>query len=203
VFTGIIEELGHVMDVLPVEGGTRLRISAPGVLEDLRVGDSIAHDGVCLTVTSIEASCYCVELVAETLARSTLGDLRAGDVVNIERPLRMADRLGGHLVQGHVDAVGTISSRAPDGDGLHLRIRVPEGVLRYAVEKGSIAVDGISLTVTRVDEEILEVAIIPHTAKMTTLGRKEPGSRVNIEVDVIAKYLEKLARHLADATEKS
>src|SRR5881392_425256 len=153
----------------------------------MKLGDSIAHNGVCLTVVDIGPGWYAVDAVDETLARSNLGDLRPGDPVNLERPVRLADRLGGHLVQGHVDAVGEIVEPAPE-----LRIRMAADLLRYVVEKGSITVDGRSLTVVEVLDDGFTVAVIPHTADVTTLGRKGRGDRVNLEVDMVAKYVERL-----------
>ena len=192
MFTGIVEEMGTVIDVEPTGGGSRLRLAAKVVLEDVEVGASIAHNGVCLTVTAVEQGAYWVEAVAETLDRSALGDLESGMRVNLERPLRLSDRLGGHLVQGHVDGVGTVASVTADGDSRRLRFEAGPGVLRYVVEKGSITVDGVSLTVTAVDDAGFEVAVIPHTATETTLGLRRAGDRVNLEVDLIAKYVEKL-----------
>ncbi len=189
MFTGIVEEMGWVR--AGVEGG-RFQIDAHVVLDGLAVGDSVAHNGCCLTVVEIrhpEAGerWYAVEAVPETLSRTNLDDLRPGDPVNLERPVRLVDRLGGHLLQGHVDAVGEVVDPAPD-----LRIRVPAHLARYIVEKGSIAVDGCSLTVVSVDGDTFTVAVIPHTAKATTLGRRKVGERVNVEVDVLAKYVESL-----------
>ena len=192
MFTGIVEEIGTVTAVEPTVGGRRLRVAADRVLDDAAPGGSIAHNGVCLTVTATEDGGYWVDVVAETLERSTLADLSAGDEVILERPVRILDRLAGHLVQGHVDAVGTVEWAVADGDSTRVRVNAPDGVLRYVVEKGSVAVDGVSLTVTGVDETGFEVAVIPHTSTATTLGRLRPGGRVNIEVDVIAKYVEKL-----------
>ncbi len=183
MFTGIVEELGRLQS----RDGGRFVISAAAVLDGLRVGDSVAHNGVCLTVVGVENGSYSVDVVDETLSRSNLGGLRPGDPVNLERPVRLADRLGGHLVQGHVDAVGEVVSPAPD-----LHIRAPQHLLRYVVEKGSITVDGCSLTVVRVLPDGFTVAIIPHTAAVTTLGGRQPGDRVNLEVDMIAKYVERL-----------
>lgn len=184
MFTGIVEELGR----LRRRDGARFEFESSVVLDDdTRVGDSIAHNGCCLTVVERGDGWYAVEAVDETLARTNLGDLQPGDVVNLERPVRLADRLGGHLVQGHVDAVGEIVAPAPD-----LCIRIPPELLRYVVEKGSITVDGCSLTVVEVVDDGVRIAVIPHTAEVTTLGRKGPGDRVNIEVDVMAKYAEKL-----------
>ena len=183
VFTGIVEELG----TLRRRQGERFEFAARVVLEDLKVGDSVAHNGVCLTVVDIDASGYAVDVVAETLERTNLGQLAAGDPVNLERPLRLADRLGGHLVQGHVDGVGEIVSAAPD-----LRVRFPAPLGRYLVEKGSITVDGCSLTVVAVGGDTFSVAVIPHTSAVTTLGRKRVGDYVNLEADVVAKYVERL-----------
>lgn len=183
MFTGIVEELGR----LRARDGGRFVIEAREVLDGLRIGDSVAHNGVCLTVVETGDGCYAVDAVDETLSRTNLGDLRPGDPVNLERPIRLADRLGGHLVQGHVDAVGEVVAPAPD-----LQVRVSEPLLRYVVEKGSITVDGCSLTVVRVLPDGFTVAIIPHTAAVTTLGRRRAGDRVNLEVDMIAKYVERL-----------
>jgi riboflavin synthase len=183
MFTGIVEELGRLRSR---EGG-RLVIEASLVLDDLKVGDSVAHNGCCLTVVSIDAGSYAVEAVEETFRRTNLGDLRPGDAVNLERPVRLADRLGGHLVQGHVDDVGVIRSPAPS-----LEVGLPPDLRRYVVEKGSVTVDGCSLTVVKVLADSFTVAVIPHTASVTTLGRKGPGERVNLEVDVLAKYVERL-----------
>lgn len=184
MFTGIVEELGRVRRR---EGG-RFEIEASVVLDgDTRIGDSIAMNGCCLTVVEIGAGWYGVDAVPETLARTNLGALEAGAVVNLERPVRLQDRLGGHLVQGHVDAVGEIVRAAPD-----LRVRMPAALLRYVVPKGSITVDGCSLTVVDEFHDGFSVAVIPHTAAVTTLGRKAAGDTVNLEVDVMAKYAEKL-----------
>jgi riboflavin synthase len=180
MFTGIVEELGTVV----AREGSRLRIGATRVLEDARIGDSIAVNGCCLNVG---ASWWDAHVSDETYARTSLGDLAPGDPVNLERPVRLDDRLGGHLVQGHVDGVGQIVAAAPD-----LRVRAPDHLLRYVVEKGSITVDGISLTVVDALDDGFTVAVIPHTAAVTTLGRKGPGDDVNLEVDIIAKYVERL-----------
>jgi len=183
MFTGIVEEMGRVR---AREGG-RFEIEAGVVLDDLSVGDSVNHSGCCLTVVEVSDGWYAVETVPETMARTNLENLRAGDVVNLERPVRPSDRLGGHLVQGHVDAVGEVVTPAPD-----LRVTIPARLGRYVVKKGSIAVDGCSLTVVDVEDDTFTVAVIPHTAEVTTLGRKSPGDRVNLEVDILAKYVERL-----------
>jgi riboflavin synthase len=185
VFTGIVEELGRVIE----RDGPRLRLAATTVLDDVVLGASIAVNGCCLTVVAWDADegWWDAELTDETWSRTSLGDLAAGDPVNLERPVRLADRLGGHLVQGHVDGVGEIVQAAPD-----LRVHCADDLLRYVVEKGSITVDGISLTVVAPLEDGFTVAIIPHTQAVTTLGTKGPGDRVNLEVDVTAKYVERL-----------
>lgn len=189
MFTGIVEEMGRIRARL--DGG-RFEIDASVVLDDLAVGNSLAHNGCCLTVVEIGnlevgEQWYAVEAVPETLSRTNLDDLAPGDVVNLERPVRLSDRLGGHLVQGHVDAVGEVVTPAPD-----LRVRTPPELARYVVEKGSIAVDGCSLTVVAAEDDAFTVAVIPHTAEVTTLGRRRAGERVNLEVDVLAKYVERL-----------
>ena len=183
MFTGIVEELGTVES----RQGSRLRISATRVLEDVELGASIAVNGCCLTVVANGDAWWEADVTDESYARTNLGDLRPGDPVNLERPVRLADRLGGHLVQGHVDAVGEIVLPVPD-----LHVRMPSELTRYIVEKGSVTVDGVSLTVVAALEDGFTVAVIPHTAEVTTLGRKGPGDRVNLEVDVMAKYVERL-----------
>ncbi|MDQ3570510.1 MAG: riboflavin synthase [Actinomycetota bacterium] len=184
MFTGLVEEMGRVR--ARGEGG-RFEVEAGAVLGDLAVGDSVAHNGCCLTVVEVAPTWYAVEAVPETLARTNLDDLGAGDLVNLERPVRLADRLAGHLVQGHVDAVGQVVTPAPD-----LRVRMPADLARYVVEKGSIAVDGCSLTVVQVEDDEFTVAVIPHTAEVTTLGLRQSGQRVNLEVDIVAKYVQRL-----------
>jgi riboflavin synthase len=183
MFTGIVEELGEVVS----RDGYRIRLAARAVLDDVVLGASIAVNGCCLTVVAWGDDWWEADLSDETLARTNLGDLRPGDPVNLERPVRLADRLGGHLVQGHVDAVGEIVEPAPD-----LRVRMPAALGRYVVEKGSVTVDGVSLTVVEPLDDGFTVALIPHTAEVTTLGRKGPGATVNLEVDVMAKYAERL-----------
>jgi riboflavin synthase len=185
VFTGIVEEMGRVVS----RDDGRLVVEASLVLEDAQVGSSLAHNGCCLTLVERGEGWYAVEMVDETMARTNLGDLRPGDRVNLERPVRLSDRLGGHLVQGHVDGTGEVVSPAPD-----LRVNVPGPLAPYLVEKGSIAVDGCSLTVVSADHESFAVAVIPHTAKTTTLGTRRKGERVNLEVDLLAKYVESLLR---------
>jgi riboflavin synthase len=185
MFTGIVEELGTVVS----REGPRLRIAATTVLDDVTLGASIAVNGCCLTVVGWDATdgWWEADVVDESYSRTALGALQPGHRVNLERPVRLSDRLGGHLVQGHVDAVGEIVTPAPD-----LRIRTEPSLLRYIVEKGSITIDGISLTVVEPLEDGFTVAVIPHTIEVTTLGQKGPGDQVNLEVDVTAKYVERL-----------
>jgi riboflavin synthase len=185
VFTGLIEEMGRLVAV--DRDGHRFTFEATTMLEDTALGDSIAVNGACLTVVALDParSTWSADVVDETLSRTTLGDLRPGDPVNLERPLKLDGRLGGHLVQGHVDAIGHVTRAAPD-----LAIATPD--TRYVVAKGSISVDGVSLTVVDLSDEGFTVAVIPHTAEVTTLGTRGPGDRVNLEFDLIAKYVERL-----------
>ncbi len=188
MFTGIVEELGQLdRRTEAPDGGQRLVFRAPLVASDARPGDSIAVNGCCLTVVDAGAGWWAADAVTETLGRTNLGQLQPGDPVNLERAVRLADRLGGHLVQGHVDAVGEVLEPAPD-----LSVRAPTHLRRYLVAKGSVTVDGCSLTVVAPTDEGFRVAIIPHTASVTTLGRRQPGAAVNLEVDMIAKYVEQL-----------
>jgi riboflavin synthase len=193
MFTGIVEEMGRVRSVAPNAGGARLEIDATAVLDDATIGASIAVNGCCLTVVELGDDRWSADAVTETLDRTALGRLAAGDRVNLERPVRVEDRLGGHIVQGHVDGVGSLVDRdaLPDGS-TRMRFAAPAGLLRYIVEKGSITVDGISLTVAAVHEDGFDVAVIPHTLAVTNLGAKVPGDPVNLEVDVLAKYVVRL-----------
>ncbi len=185
MFTGIVEEMGTVVSF----EDHRLRIGAHLVLDDARLGDSIAVNGCCLTVVAFDTDWWEADVSDETLARTGLRDIQPGSPLNLERSVRLEDRLGGHLVQGHVDAVGEIVEPVPD-----LRVRIPAHLLRYVVEKGSITVDGVSLTVVQPFDDGFSVAVIPHTAAVTSLGQKGPGDVVNIEVDVMAKYVERLLK---------
>jgi riboflavin synthase len=195
MFTGLIEGQGTVASVERpgADGaGLRLHVSAPW-LDGLAEGDSVAVNGCCLTVTTLPGDGFTADLVGETLARTALGRLAPGDPVNLERPLAAGGRLGGHLVQGHVDGVGQVLERTPSGDGTLLRVGLGPDLARYVVVKGSIAVDGVSLTVAGVGPDWFAVALIPHTLAVTTLGRRQPGDPVQLEVDVLAKYVERLA----------
>jgi riboflavin synthase len=190
VFTGIVEELGEVV----AREGELLTLRGNVVVDDAKHGDSIAVNGVCLTVVAVEGDTFAVEVMKETFDRSALGSISPGERVNLERAVTAATRLGGHIVQGHVDGVGVIDSKAPGGGWEDVRITLPSGLDRYIVEKGSITVDGISLTVVSVDETGFTVSLIPTTLELTTLGHKGVGALVNLEVDVIAKYVEKLVK---------
>jgi riboflavin synthase len=194
MFTGIVAELGEVAGI--ERRGDAARLTIRGSTEDVSPGESIAVNGVCLTVTGILEGTFTADVMGETLDRSGLGALQAGAPVNLERSVRLADRLGGHLVQGHVDGTGTIISRSPADHWDQVRISLPASLSRYVVHKGSIAVDGISLTVSALgppgDDTWFEVCLIPETLKRTTMGTRQPGEVVNLEVDVIAKYVERL-----------
>jgi riboflavin synthase len=195
MFTGIVEEVGTILSVdleSPLEG---LTIEARQVLDATRPGDSIAVNGACLTVTTLDAHRFAVGVMPETVRRTNLQDLVVGDTVNLERPLRPHSRLGGHFVQGHVDGTGTVSSVRPDGNALAVRIEAAPDLLRYIVEKGFIAADGASLTVTTVDGKGFGVALIPYTQEHVSAGLHQIGHRVNLEVDILAKYVEKLVVH--------
>ena len=193
MFTGIIEELGTVEALEPRFAGARLRVRCRAVLEDMQEGASIAVNGVCLTAVDPRPEGFSADVSAETLRRSNLGDLRTGSQVNLERPLAAGGRLGGHIVQGHIDATGEFLSleQLAEGDWW-LKVRVPPEVERYVVFKGSIAIDGISLTVAAVEAGVIAVTIIPHTWRTTALRAHRPGDRVNIEADILAKYVERL-----------
>ena len=193
MFTGIIEELGTVEAIEPRAAGSRLRIRCRTVLEDSMEGSSICVNGVCLTAVDLRGGSFSADVAPETLRASNLGELRAGSLVNLERPLSPQARFGGHIVQGHVDATGEMVSLELLGDqNWWLRIRVPQDLDRFLVYKGSIAIDGISLTVAALEGDILSVTIIPHTYQNTALRERRPGTRVNLEVDVLAKYVEKM-----------
>jgi riboflavin synthase len=188
MFTGIVEELGTV-----VVAGTKLEVRCSTVLADLAIGASIAVNGVCLTAVSVSNDCFTADLAPETLSRSNLGGLSVGSRVNLERSVTPATRLSGHIVQGHVDATGDVVALDALGDGnWWLKVRVPESLDRYLVEKGSITLDGISLTIAALDGDVVGVTIIPHTFANTTIGQARVGTRLNIEVDVLAKHVEKL-----------
>lgn len=189
MFTGIVEERGTVRAAAP-----RLEVASATVAGDARDGDSVSVDGVCLTVVDRPEGSLVFDVAPETLRRTTLGERSEGDPVNLERPVTLTTRLGGHLVQGHVDGVGEIASMEPEESGARMTVRVPEGLGRYLVEKGSVTVDGVSLTVAEVRPDGFVAALVPHTLRATGLGAKGRGDRVNLEMDVLAKYVERLTR---------
>jgi riboflavin synthase len=193
VFTGLVAGLGEVLACERTDEGLRLQI-ASSLIGDVREGDSIAVNGVCLTASAVTSTGFAAEVMNETLHRSSLQNIDAGAEVNLELPLRPADRLGGHIMQGHVDGTGTISGQEEDGFARRVQIDASDEVLRYVVEKGSIAVDGVSLTVAAIDDRSFTVSLIPETLQRTNLGKAQTGDRVNLEVDVLAKYVEKLVR---------
>jgi riboflavin synthase len=196
MFTGIVEGSGTVAALVaaPDGGGTRLEVAAPWLAGQLELGESVAVNGCCVTVAEPTAAGFAADVVAETLRRTALGDLATGARVNLERPLALGGRLGGHLVQGHVDGVARVLDRTRVGAGEEVRVELPAALARYVVEKGSIAVDGVSLTVAGVGPGWFAVALVPHTLQVTTLGQRRPGDLVQLEVDVVAKYVERLVQ---------
>ena len=202
MFTGIIEEIGTIKGIKRGNRSVVLEVKAKKVLEDLKVGDSIATNGVCLTVISFDSGRFCADVMPETMQRSNLGELRAGSPVNLERALSLNGRLGGHIVSGHVDGMGMIVGRERDENAIRVTIATSGELLRYIVEKGSITIDGISLTVVSVSDSVFTVSVIPHTRDETTLVKKQVGDNVNLENDVIAKYVEKLMRPASPAEPK-
>ena len=192
MFTGIVRELGRVASAEGGAEGVRLVLDAPLTAAASDVGDSVSVNGCCLTAEAVESGAIAMHAVPETLARTTLAALRAGDAVNLELAVRAGEPLGGHYVQGHVDAVGRVQSVEAEGEGLRVFVEAPDDVLRYCVEKGSITVDGVSLTVAELAEDAFAVALVPHTLEATTLSTLAPGREVNLEADVLAKYVERL-----------
>ena len=192
MFTGIVEELGHVVSLAHGPDSAVVRIRGPLVTADAAPGASIAVNGICLTVVELDADGFCVDVMAETLRRTCLGELTPGSPVNLERAVAVGDRLGGHIVQGHVDGTGTILARQPGDRWEVVTISLPGELARYVVEKGSITVDGVSLTIAGLDDASFQVSLIPTTLALTTLGTKQVGDLVNLEVDVLAKYVERL-----------
>lgn len=192
MFTGLVEEIGVVEAISKSTKSARITIKATTVLQGTKLGDSICTNGVCLTVTSFSGNKFTVDVMAETMRRSNLNNISIGEEVNLERALRVGDRLGGHMVSGHIDGMGTISNFEKEDNAVWVTIATSEEILKYIVQKGSIAIDGVSLTVAYVDSEVFKVSIIPHTKDMTTLLRKKVGHMVNLECDVIGKYVEKL-----------
>ena len=202
MFTGIVEEMGVLRSVRRGAHSAVLSIGAETVLSDLKIGDSVAVNGVCLTATTVDAGGFTADVMHETLNRSSLGALVPGSPVSLERAMAANGRFGGHMVAGHIDGTGTITARRQDDNAVWYTVSAAPSLLRYIVEKGSIAIDGISLTVASVAADRFSVSVIPHTAAVTVLGRKRPGDIVNLETDIIGKYVEKLLRPAADTAPK-
>lgn len=202
MFTGIVEEMGAVTSIEKTLAGTRMTILASTVLGDLKIGESISVNGACLTVAAKDERNFSVEVSPETLSVTTLGYLIPGAPVNLERAMKLNERIGGHLVAGHVDGVGTIRNRHQEGNALFFTIEASHAILRYCVAKGSVTVDGISLTINDVTDKNFSIAIIPHTAKVTSLGLKQPGDTVNLESDLIGKYVERLLQERSQIPQK-
>ena len=192
MFTGIIEELGKVAEIEKQSDAIRLTIACKGVLSDLKRGDSISCSGTCLTAIEIDDKGFTADVMLETIRRSSLDGVKVGDPINLERAMSAATRFGGHIVQGHVDGVGEVVSREKSDNWDWVKIRLPKELMKYVVHKGSITLDGISLTVNDIDGDVIAVSLIPETLKVTTLGYKNPGDKVNVEADVLAKHVEKL-----------
>jgi riboflavin synthase len=203
MFTGLIQEVAQVERTVPGGGLLRLILRAPQTSGQVQVGDSVAVNGCCLTVVERNSPLISFEAVPETLSRTTLGSLTPGQGVNLELPLKFGDGLGGHYAQGHVDGTAELLSLLPEGEGKRLKVRLPPALVRYVVEKGSIALDGISLTVASIQGDVMEAALIPHTLSHTNLGKKKPGDRLQVEADMLAKHLEKLATGYFGSGEKS
>lgn len=191
MFTGIIEGMGTVAQVRPVDGGSRLTVTADFSLDGTGIGDSIAVNGACLTAVSLQGSRFSVDVSPETLSKTTFSAVKIGERVNLERALRLSDRLDGHLVSGHIDGQGTITGKQQQGNAIVVTLGVSEALSGYMIPKGSVAIDGISLTINSCGKQSFSVSIIPHTAKLTTIGLKDAGARVNIETDMLGKYVEK------------
>lgn len=192
MFTGLIEEIGTVAAITGAANSARITINARSILKDIKIGDSISTNGVCLTVTEFKPGGFTVDVMAETMRRCNLSLLAAGDEVNLERALLLGSRLGGHMVSGHIDGTGMIISNIKEENAVWVTVSASPELLKYIVQKGSVAIDGISLTVAYVDEKVFRVSIIPHTKEVTTLLRKKAGALVNLECDIIGKYIEKL-----------
>ncbi len=201
MFTGLIEEIGEIQNIIKSARSAKIKIKAGKILEAIKIGDSISTNGVCLTVTEFAPDSFTVDVMAETIRRSNLSSLTAGDKVNLERALLAGDRLGGHIVSGHIDGMGTITGYEKEDNAVWVTIAAPPDILKYIIKKGSVAIDGVSLTVAYIDEKLFKVSVIPHTRDITTLLKKKTGDPVNLECDMIGKYIEKLL--LFKETQKS
>lgn len=202
MFTGLIEEIGEIQAVIKETKAAKIQIKAAAILDDVKIGDSISTNGVCLTVTEFTSGSFTVDVMAETMRRSNLHLLTPGNKVNLERALKADGRLGGHFVSGHIDGMGTITGYEKEENAVWVTVSAGEDLLRYIVLKGSVAIDGVSLTVAYADSQVFRVSVIPHTKELTTLIRKKTGDKVNIECDVIGKYVEKLLYPKTDQVKK-
>ncbi len=202
MFTGLIEEIGQIKSITPHGNAIRLGISAHKIMNDVKFGDSIATNGICLTVTDFDSTGFYADVMPETMNRTALGKQQIGSKVNLERAVRLGDRLGGHLVSGHIDGIGEVVAQQHDDNAIWVSIKTTSEILKYIIEKGSIAIDGISLTVAYVDKEIFKVSIIPVTQNDTTLTSKQIGEKVNLECDITAKYIEKFLFHQQEEQKK-
>lgn len=203
MFTGLVEEIGKVLKINKNQYSASITLQANKVLENIQIGDSISTNGVCLTVTQFNSESFTVDVMPETIRRSSLKNLKYGSKVNLERALKIGDRLGGHIVSGHIDGVGIIKNFEKDDNATWVTISVENKIIKYIIEKGSVAIDGISLTVAYVDEQIFQVSIIPLTNNETTLTSKKMGDEVNIECDIVGKYIERFINFSTDKTSKS
>jgi riboflavin synthase len=203
MFTGIIEEIGKIEKITPIVGGITIKIKTEKILEDVAVNDSVCVDGVCLTVTKLDTNSFLVDAVGATLDKTTFNKVKANAAVNLERSVRLNDRLGGHLVQGHVNGIGPISEIKKLGENYLVKIIVPEDLERYLIKEGSIAINGISLTIADVKKNEISISIIPHTWQNTNLKYKEVNDKVNVEIDILAKYVEKLLTKVNNSSDKN
>jgi riboflavin synthase len=203
MFTGIVEEIGKIEKITPITGGLNLKINASKILEDIKINDSICVDGVCLTVIETAQNYFLVDAVGATLEKTTFNNVKAKDLVNLERSVKLNDRLGGHLVQGHVNGIGKISEIKKLGENYLVKLIVPEELERYLIKEGSIAINGISLTMADLDKNIVSISIIPHTWQNTNLKFRNVNDLINVEIDILAKYVEKLLSKSTASTEKN
>jgi riboflavin synthase len=203
MFTGIIEEIGTIEKITPIAGGITIKIMAEKILEDVAVNDSVCIDGVCLTVTKFDKNSFWVDAVGATLEKTTFNKVKANAAVNLERSVRLNDRLGGHLVQGHVNGIGTISEIKKLGENYLVKINIPEDLEKFIIKEGSIAINGISLTIADVNKNEISISIIPHTWQNTNLKFKEVNDKVNVEIDILAKYVEKLLTKVNNSSNKN
>ena len=203
MFTGIIEEIGKIEKIIPISGGITIKIKAEKILEDIRVNDSVCIDGVCLTVTKLDKNSFWADAVGATLDKTTFNKVKEDTLVNLERSVRLSDRLGGHLVQGHVNGIGTITEIQKLGENYSVKVVIPEELERYLIKEGSIAINGISLTIADLDKNEISISVIPHTWQNTNFKDKKLNDKVNIEIDILAKYVEKLLANNNNNTDKN